>query len=145
MVKTDSTDGRAIVVDYHLAGPPVQVWRALTDPAALQRWLMPNDIAPVVGHRFTFRTQPAPGFDGIVHCEVLEVINNERLVYSWRGGPLETVVTWTLSAGGDGGTILQLVQDGFKPSDGFTYDMLSKGWRDKAPDALEKVVEDLGS
>jgi uncharacterized protein YndB with AHSA1/START domain len=106
---------------------------------------MPNDIAPVVGHRFTFRTQPAPGFDGIVHCEVLEVINNERLVYSWRGGPLETVVTWTLSAGGDGGTILQLVQDGFKPSDGFTYDMLSKGWRDKAPDALEKVVEDLGS
>lgn len=39
---------------------PERVWRALTDPKALAAWLMPNDFAPVVGHRFTFRAPPQP-------------------------------------------------------------------------------------
>jgi uncharacterized protein YndB with AHSA1/START domain len=47
--------------------PPERVWQAITDPRALEAWLMPNDFRPVVGHTFTFRTDPAPGFDGIVH------------------------------------------------------------------------------
>jgi uncharacterized protein YndB with AHSA1/START domain len=51
--------------------PVERVWAALTSSDALAVWLMPNDFKPVVGHRFTFRTKPAPGFDGIVHCEVL--------------------------------------------------------------------------
>ena len=25
---------------------------------------MPNDFRPMVGHRFTFTTEPQPGFDG---------------------------------------------------------------------------------
>lgn len=64
------------------------VWRALTDSAALAEWLMPNDFEPRVGHRFTFRTQPNPqaGFDGIVHCEVLECAPPSRLAYTWAGG-----------------------------------------------------------
>ena len=46
---------------------PERVWRALTDPKALAAWLMPNDFAPVVGHRFTFRAPQAPtppGYQG---------------------------------------------------------------------------------
>jgi len=36
---------------------------------------MPNDFKPVVGHAFTFRTEPVSqhGFDGVVHCEVLDL------------------------------------------------------------------------
>lgn len=30
-----------------------------------------NDFEPRIGHRFQFRTEPAPGFDGVVNCEVL--------------------------------------------------------------------------
>lgn len=76
--------------------PRERVWRALTDRELLGRWLMPNDFEPQVGHRFTFRTEPGPGFDGIVHCEVLELVEPERLVISWKGGPLDTVVTFRL-------------------------------------------------
>ena len=63
----------SIEVDEFLPRPPGRVWQALTDPALLARWLMPNDFKPVVGHAFTFRTEPVPrhGFDGIVACEVL--------------------------------------------------------------------------
>ena len=136
---TDTIERRAIVVDYTLSASPEKVWRALTEPALLERWLMPNDITPIVGHTFTFRTAPAPGFDGIVHCRVEEAQAPERLVYSWRGGPIDTIVTWTLLRTDAGGTHLRLVQDGFGPDDGFTYDILSKGWREKADGSLERV------
>ena len=101
---------------------------------------MPNDIAPTVGHRFTFRTKPAPGFDGVVHCEVVEAQAPDRLVYSWKGGPIETIVTWVLEEKPGDGTRLSLVQDGFRPEDDVTFQMLEKGWREKTAAALGKVI-----
>ena len=93
--------------------PPERVWQALTDPKAIAQWLMPNDFKAEVGHRFQFRTDPAPGFDGIVDCEVLEVSAPNRLSYTWKGGPIDTVVTFELSAR-DGGTELRFSQTGFR-------------------------------
>lgn len=87
-----------------LPQPREDVWRALTDSAILAEWLMPNDFEPRVGHRFTFRTEPNPqaGFDGVVHCEVLECAPPSRLVYSWAGGGTDTRVSYRLEADGDG-------------------------------------------
>lgn len=133
----------AIVIDYRLSAPVSKVWRALTEPELLEKWLMPNDIRAAVGHRFTFKTAPAPGFDGIVRCEVLEVQPGSRLVYSWRGGPLDTIVTWTLGPSDTGGTLLHLEQKGFGPDQGMVYDMLLAGWRDKAEASLEQVSSTL--
>jgi uncharacterized protein YndB with AHSA1/START domain len=93
--------------------PPGLVWQALTTSESLAVWFMPNDFAPVVGHRFTFRTEPAPGFDGVVHCEVLELDEPSRMVWSWRGGPLETTVTFTLEPLADGRTRFRMRQVGF--------------------------------
>jgi uncharacterized protein YndB with AHSA1/START domain len=73
----------SIVVENELPDPPERVWRALTDPQLLESWLMPNNIGAEVGARFQFRTAPAPGFSGIVECEVLEVVPHRLLVYSW--------------------------------------------------------------
>lgn len=106
------------------------VWEHLTNAGLLAQWLMPNDIRPVVGHQFRFKARPMPkfGFDGIVHCEILEVIPHRRLVYSWRGGSLDSIVTWTLDAT-DKGTILTLEHKGF---DGFKnllpYFIMGRGW-----------------
>ncbi len=93
--------------------PRPLVWRALTTPELLARWLMPNDFLPRVGHRFTFHTEPGPGFDGIVRCEVLELVEPERLVFSWRGGPLDTRVCFALSDEDDG-TRLVVEHTGFQ-------------------------------
>lgn len=134
---------RAIRVNYELNAPREKVWQAITERALLERWLMPNDIVPIVGHRFTFRTQPAPGFDGIVRCEIVAADAPERLVYTWKGGPLETIVTWTLEKKEGGGTRLSLVHDGFRPEDGFTYQILEKGWREKAAASLTQVITSL--
>jgi len=93
--------------------PPEKVWRALTDPELLAQWLMPNDFEPRVGHRFTFRTEPGPGFDGIVRCEVLELVEPERMVLSWAGGPIDTRVTFQLTPVPEG-TRFVMEQTGFR-------------------------------
>jgi uncharacterized protein YndB with AHSA1/START domain len=78
------TEKRSIIVEYELPEAPKKVWRALTEPKLLEAWLMPNDIRAEVGHRFNFRAQPVPGWDGTVYCQVLEVVPEQRLVYAWR-------------------------------------------------------------
>lgn len=98
-------------VEY--AHPPAKVWRALTEPKLIAQWLMENDFVPRVGHQFTLRTEPAPGFDGIVRCEVLELIEPRKLSFSWRGGPIDTIATFELEPT-ERGTRLRFTQTGFR-------------------------------
>lgn len=124
--------------------PREQVWVALTDPAAIAEWLMPNDFEPKVGHRFNFTTKPAPGFDGIVHAEVLEVKPPHRLAYSWKGGGIDTIVTWDLAAEGDN-TRLIMEQAGFAGIRGFMISkILGAGWKrmvhERLPAAAARVI-----
>lgn len=127
----------SIIVDYTLNEPPDQIWRLLTEPKLLEQWLMPNDIAPIVGHKFNFRTNPMGDWDGVVHCEILEIDRPQKLVYSWQGGSdknkayghwLDTVVTWTLTPTPTGGTLLHLVHEGFHPTD-YAFQIMGQGWR----------------
>lgn len=132
----------AIRLDEFLAHPPARVWQALTDAGLLARWLMPNDFRPAVGHRFTFRTDPQPGFDGIVHCEVLTLEPERLLRISWRAGALDTTVTWSLVPEGRG-TRLFLEHDGFDPGDPgqqLTRRILDGGWRSNVMAALRALL-----
>jgi uncharacterized protein YndB with AHSA1/START domain len=109
--------------------PPEQVWVALVDPEAIGEWLMPNDFEARVGHRFTFHTKPAPGFDGIVQCEVLELDPPERLAYSWKGGGIDTIVRYVLAREGEN-TRLVMEQSGFTGLRGFMVSkILGGGWK----------------
>lgn len=120
---------RDIVRDVTYAHPRSQVWAALTDPTALSEWLMPNDFQPRKGHRFTFRTDPGPGFDGIVHCEVVAIEPPRRMVWTWRGGVIDTTVVFELEDLG-GATRLLFRQSGFEGLSGFlTRAILSSGAR----------------
>jgi uncharacterized protein YndB with AHSA1/START domain len=145
---TTGTPIESVDVDYELAAATEIVWRALTESDLLSTWLMQNDFQPIVGHRFTFRAQPMPHWDGIVHCEVLEVNPPHRLSYSWRGGAgdfaLDTIVTWTLEPRADGGTLLHLEHAGFLPKDAMGREGMERGWRGHIADRLREVVAQLG-
>jgi uncharacterized protein YndB with AHSA1/START domain len=111
--------------------PPDKVWQALTDPGAIAEWLMPNNFEPRVGHKFTFRAHPAPGFDGIIDSEVLEIDPPRRLVYTWNNGKLSTRVTWTLQLT-PAGTRLVLDHTGFEGLRGWMLsNLIGQGWRSK--------------
>jgi uncharacterized protein YndB with AHSA1/START domain len=106
-----------IILEAALDEPPELVWRALTEPELMARWLAPNDIRAEVGRRFTIRPDGAIGAAPI-DCEVIEVDPHRLLSYRWRGGEgeavaLDTVVTWVLDPTPEGGTRLRLVHDGF--------------------------------
>jgi uncharacterized protein YndB with AHSA1/START domain len=140
-------DRTSIHVDEFLSHPPARVWDALTDPAKLAKWLMPNDFKPTVGHRFTFRTEPVPGagFDGVVACEVLEIDPPRLLRIAWSGGSgIHTTVTWRLLPEGRGTRIL-LDHGGFDPDDPaqqVARRMLDGGWRTNVIRALRAVLDD---
>jgi len=141
-------DTRDIVVEEVFPHSPEKIWKTLTSGALIGRWLMAQTgFEPVEGKRFTFQTKAGGAWDGIIHCQVLEVIPNERLVYSWAGGhadnvgygaPLDTVVTWTLSRTANGGTRLRLVHAGFVvPRNTSALETMGGGWK--------KVVPALGA
>ena len=133
-------DTQHILVEEVFPHAAETIWKTLTDGALMGRWLMmqPTGYEAVPGNRFTYQTTPAGPWDGVIHCEVLEVRPSERLSYSWRGGHdsnaeygsrLDTVVTFTLSKA-DGGTKLRVVHSGFiTPKNDSAYKNMSGGWK----------------
>ncbi|HTJ63698.1 MAG TPA: SRPBCC domain-containing protein [Alphaproteobacteria bacterium] len=128
----DASETKSIVVERTMQHAPEKIWRALTESHLVAEWLMKNDIRPVVGHKFTFRATPIPGWSGVTNCEVLAVEAPWRLQYRWGDGTesdsgLVTIVTWTLSVTADG-TLVRMEQSGFRPQDEAGYKGMGGGW-----------------
>jgi uncharacterized protein YndB with AHSA1/START domain len=147
MTLTDTTaraQTESISFEFDLQHPPAKVWRALTDPALLAEWLLPvveGTLEP--GAAFTFKTQPYPGWDGTVHCRVVDREPPRKLSYTWvvGGMELDTIVTFTL-APTPSGTRLSLVQSGFKPAQKQNFGGARYGWKmmgGKLVDLLERM------
>jgi uncharacterized protein YndB with AHSA1/START domain len=133
-----------IIVDTVYDHPIDRVWAALTSSEALAAWLMPNDFRPEVGREFTFRTRPAPGFDGIVHCRVLDLQPPTGMVWSWVGGPIDTTVTFTLTELGPTRTRLHMRHLGFHGLGGqFTRMVLASGSRRIYGERLPAYLDQL--
>ena len=113
--KTVPSQTESISFEFDLPHSPEKVWRALTDPVLLADWLLPvveGTLEP--GAAFTFKTQPYPGWDGIVNCRFVEIDTGRKLKWTWVVGDIDTIVTFTLTPTASG-TRLSLVQSGFKP------------------------------
>lgn len=83
-----------LVFECALEAPPEKVWRALTIPEYLKRWLRP---------------------DGGLDLSVVTSEENRSLTYRWResgagavAGVEESLVTFELTPTGDGGTWFRL-------------------------------------
>jgi uncharacterized protein YndB with AHSA1/START domain len=139
---TDSTlrsPTQEIAVDEVFPHAPETIWATLVRPDLMARWLRmtPVGFEPVVGNRFTYQTSAAGEWDGTIQCEVVEVMPNRRLAYSWKGGHaanegygslLDTVVTLSLEPA-ENGTRLRVVHSGFVlPRNETAYRNMSGGW-----------------
>jgi uncharacterized protein YndB with AHSA1/START domain len=133
-------DTQEIVVEEVFPHAPETIWKTLTSGELIGRWLgmTPTGFEAVKGARFTFQTTPAGPWDGVIRCEVLEVIRGQRFSFSWKGGDesntqygsrLDTIVTLSL-AKVDGGTKLRLVHSGFvMPKNETAFRNMSGGWQ----------------
>ena len=144
----------SIEVERTYPHPPELLWRALTTRELLAEWLMENDFEPSIGHEFTFRTEPGPGFDGIVHCQVLELDppsddRSANLLLSWKGGPIDTRVRFTVERV-EGGSRLRMEQSGFRGLKAWLVSRILKSgaktlYRKKLPALLARLERDAGT
>jgi uncharacterized protein YndB with AHSA1/START domain len=139
-----------IVIQY--PHPRELVWRALTDPAVVPQWTTtgrggrPVGFSTAVGTRFQYVGKPMPGWNGIVHCEMLEAREPLLLRYSWRGGDDDevTIVTNRLEPL-EGGTRLTWDHTGFTGVGGFLMSKVLGSVRRKMLEVgLPRVLERLG-
>jgi uncharacterized protein YndB with AHSA1/START domain len=125
-----AAETRSVVVEREMPHPPEKLWRALTQPHLIAEWLMKNDFAPVVGHRFNLRGE----WGGVLDCEVLVVEPNRELAYTWNHAhddpafSLQSVVTFTLTPTASG-TRLRMEQAGFRPDQRQAFGGANAGWQ----------------
>jgi uncharacterized protein YndB with AHSA1/START domain len=140
--KTAKSQTESLTFEFELQHSPEKVWRALTDPALLAEWLLPVvDLKLDPGAAFAFKRPPMPGWDGTVHCRLLEIEAHRKLSYTWVVGDIDTVVTFMLTPMASG-THLSLVQSGFRSNQKQNFGGARYGWRmmgDKLVDLLEKI------
>jgi uncharacterized protein YndB with AHSA1/START domain len=121
---------RTVTIERDFAHPPEKLWRALTQQHLIEEWLMKNDFAAEVGHRFHLSGE----WGGVLDCEVLEVEPYETLSYSWdfaHDDPayaLTSVVTFTLTPTASG-THLRMDQSGFRPEQKQAFGGAHAGWK----------------
>ena len=118
-----------LTIEAFYPDPPERVWRALTDAAALQRWLMPTTFKAEIGFRFRFKgtsKQGAMDVEGVV----IELDAPNRLAYTWDDGEDDTpgVVAWTLKPK-DGGTQLTLEHSPAQEPKPYVLIEASTNWR----------------
>jgi uncharacterized protein YndB with AHSA1/START domain len=139
---TEKLQTQTVSFEVDLHHSPQKVWRALTDPSLLAEWLLPaTGLALTPGTQFTFNAEPQPGWDGVVHCRLVEIDEPSRLTMTWVVGDIDTVVTFTL-APTDTGTLLSIVQSGFREHQRQNFGGARYGWKlmgGKLIDLLERT------
>ena len=77
--KTDKSQRQTIAFELELRHPPKKVWRALTDPNLLSKWLLPAvDLELREDADFVLMAPPQPGWDGVVSCRFVEIEEHRR-------------------------------------------------------------------
>ena len=123
-------------LDFQFKSPINKVWDALTNSDTLAKWVMENNFKPIVGYKCQFRNEE---INLIVDSEVLVVDKPNTLSYTWIGGPIHTIVTWTLTQEGEI-TNLHLEQSGFAEVNQ-AFNGAKYGWAYKAEE-LKKLLEE---
>ncbi|MBH0776472.1 SRPBCC family protein [Nocardia bovistercoris] len=145
MIADPQLNPAAVELGTFFQQPPDTVWRALTEPDLLARWLLrPSGFAAVVGTNFRFTTPDSPADE--IACEVLAVEPCTQLTYSWvysrAEHPAEWIVEWTIRAQGRG-TRLLLTQTGFDISDRrqkMVRNAVERSWKRRVLPKLGAVV-----
>jgi uncharacterized protein YndB with AHSA1/START domain len=112
-----------IEVSAEIDAPASEVFRAIAEPAMVQRWTMSDNVTiePEVGGTYDV------GWEDDGPVKIVDLEPDRQLSYSWHSKALgyETLVTWDLAESA-GKTRLTLVHSGFAPDS--RQDSYRSGW-----------------
>jgi uncharacterized protein YndB with AHSA1/START domain len=111
--------------NLHIAAPVEKVWAALTDPQAIDGWMVDNTVQVDLrkgGKYALFSGETIGAFTQVEHARVLEYTWRQN---SWRKEWADSLVRWELKRGGDG-TFVRLVHSNFPNEE--ERDSHDEGW-----------------
>lgn len=134
-----------IIIERTFKAPVSLVWKAITNKDDMKEWYFDlTEFKAEVG--FEFRFTGGTEEKNYLHlCEITEVIENEKLTYSWSydGYEGKSFVTFELFEEG-GSTRVKLTHEGletFPPITDFAKENFVAGWTEIIGNSLRKFLE----
>lgn len=140
-------DTSPIVVETILNAPASRIWESISNKEVMKQWYFDiENFKPEVGAEFQFyggdkETQ-------YLHlCKIKEVIPGKKLSHTWayENVPVETLVTFELTAEGNNQTKIKLTHEGLEkfPADNkaFAKENFVAGWNHIIKTSLKAFAE----
>ena len=104
-----------ITTKMKILKPANEVFEAIVDPEKMANYWFSSGTGRVEpGKTITWRYDEYNA-EGVIY--VLEVVKNEKIVFSWGGEGQETVVTITLEELDESTTIIKVIESGLQEND----------------------------
>ncbi len=145
------TTHHPIIIERTFAVPAHIIWKALTDDKEMKKWYfdLPGFKAET-GYQFTFEGGKDPEHPYIHLCEITEVIELQKLTYSWRYKGYEGIsyVTFELFETPDkSATLLKLTHSGIHTFPTSNPDLAPEnfvaGWTDIINTSLQQYITQI--
>lgn len=144
MTNQSIKEAGTVILERTYNAPALKVWSALTDVNQLRKWFFNvTGFEPKVGYKFEFKGESdCAEYNHL--CEVTEVVEGEKLTYSWAYENWEgqSYVTWELIPDGTGTRVVITHRgvDTFPKHKDFTAGSFTEGWTYFLEKALEKFL-----
>ncbi|MBK6445983.1 MAG: SRPBCC domain-containing protein [Bacteroidetes bacterium] len=136
-----------IILERTLDAPVSKVWKAITDKNEMKQWYFNlADFKAEIGFTFQFMGGPEEGIQYLHVCEVTEVVNERKLMYSWRyeGYAGISYVSFELNEQGNK-TEVRLTHSGIetfpKANPDFAIENFREGWNHILNVSLKDYLE----
>lgn len=107
---------KPLIVERTFDATAKSVWQALTDNQEIKKWYFQlEEFKPKVGFKFNFMGGEEGGQQFLHRCEITEVVDGEKLAYTWRydNYPGNSTVVWELMDKGEQ-TIVKITHYGLE-------------------------------
>ena len=138
---------KPVIVERIFNATSAIVWNAITVNDELKKWYFKlEDFKAEVGFTFDFLGGPDDGIQYLHLCEVTEVIEGQKIAYSWRydNYPGNSVVMWELLDKGDQ-TLVRITHTGIETfaeaGKDFEKNNFKEGWTHFLYTALKVYLE----
>jgi len=140
-------ENKIIVIEQIMDAPSKKIWKALTDKNEMKKWYFNlESFDAAVGFRFNFTGGPSPERQYVHQCEIIEMINEKKLSYSWsyEGYTGTSLVSFELTPR-EGKTLLKLSHEGIDsfPDEQPDFDIhnFEEGWNHIIHTSLKEYLE----